>query len=102
MDDVSCSSGIPPGRTSTRRRLECRGGLSMAPNKSWLSEGKGAVRKTYTGLQWSKGTASNPAKRNPRPLLYRGDAGAAPTWVHSELSPDPCRAVETSSGAPEV
>ena len=35
-------------------------------------------------------------------VQYRGDAGAAPTWVHSELSPDPCRAVETSSGAPEV
>ena len=33
---------------------------------------------------------------------YRGDARAACTLVHSEPSPLPCRAVETSSGASEV
>ena len=37
----------------------------------------------------------------PDGARYRADAGAACPWVHSEPSPDPCRAVETSSGAPE-
>ena len=33
---------------------------------------------------------------------YRVDPHDACTWVHNEPSPDPCRAVETSSGASEV
>ena len=33
---------------------------------------------------------------------YRVDPHDACPWVHNEPSPDPCRAVETSSGASEV
>ena len=46
--------------------------------------------------------ACMPARSGHGSRLYRGEAGAACTLVHSEPSPDPCRAVETSSGAPEV
>ena len=36
VDDVLCSSGTPPGRTSAWRRLECRGGLSMGSEQKLL------------------------------------------------------------------
>ena len=84
--------------------------VSMCGARAQACElGREAESRAYgmRGVGRGRRTGGACAVRSRRPranklLVYRGVPHDACPWVHNEPSPDPCRAVETSSGAPEV